>query len=112
MSTRNEKKYIYCTPRWRRLREVILDETGGLCAVCKRKGYVEEAKIIHHIKPWKEGKTRAERHHLIWDKSNLEPVCEPCHTYLHSNIERDKKAGNEIERMALKMLGLDNESDT
>lgn len=86
------------------MREVILDRHGGLCAECQRSGYTTEAKIIHHIKPWKEGKTRQERHKLIWDENNLEPVCEGCHINLHNAIKRDSKEINEIEDMVLDML--------
>ena len=109
MSTRAERKYVYGTNRWLKLREAVLDKHGGLCVRCQKKGYIEEAKIVHHIKPWKEGKTRAERHKLIWDKDNLEPVCHDCHNELHHDITRDKRISVDIEKMALKMLGLDDD---
>ena len=104
MSTQNEKKYIYNSVKWKRLRQVILDRHGGLCAECERIGYVTEATIIHHIKPWKEGKTRKQRHKLIWDENNLEPVCEGCHINLHNKIERDKRESGQIEEMVLDLL--------
>ena len=37
------------------------------------------AEVADHIKPVKSGRTDAEREQLMWDASNHQPICKPCH---------------------------------
>lgn len=106
MSTKQERNLIYTSRRWRKLRQQAFDRTAGLCAECERQGYTTEAKIAHHITPWKTGKTRAERHMLIWDIDNIEPVCESCHSALHYEMIEINKESNEISNLAYELLGI------
>lgn len=108
MSTKFERKTIYNTTRWRKLREKILEKNDGLCANCKRRGYTNDAHIIHHIKPWKDGKDKTERYLLIWDEDNLEPVCNSCHNNLHSEMVDINKDSNDIWKMVYSMMDIQN----
>lgn len=106
MSTRAERNQIYCTTRWRKLREKILNKHGGLCAECEQNGLTTEAKIIHHIIPWKEGETQAERLELVWDEENLMPVCEDCHSALHFNMDDVNVQSKQINALMCDLLGI------
>lgn len=97
MSTQKERKEIYGTPRWRRLRNEIMDRTGGLCAECLRQDRTVPAEIIHHIVPIRAGGD-------IWDRANLEPLCRLCHEEVHKNDCRlsddEKRLKSDVERIA------------
>ena len=105
MSTKRERKLIYNTHKWRLLREKILSKHDGLCANCKRRGYTNEGNIIHHIKPWKDGKTQKEKWFLCWDENNLEPVCSSCHKALHFEMIDINNESNEILKLGYQLLG-------
>lgn len=106
MSSEEDRKLVYNTPRWKALREKILDKSGGLCVECEKKGLTREAVIVHHRKPWKEGRNESERNALIWDENNLEAVCIPCHNVLHFGMCETNKESNEIENLAYELLGI------
>ena len=88
------------------MREKVLQKYDGLCANCQRNGYTNDANVIHHIIPWKNGETKKERFELIWDINNLEPVCYTCHNSLHSEMIDINKDSNEIWKMAFSMLDI------
>ena len=106
MSTRAERNQIYCTTRWRKLRERVLRKHAGLCAECERNGLTTEAKIIHHIIPWKEGKTQDERRRLIWDEGNLMPVCDNCHSNLHFCMDEVNVDAAHINSLVYELLDI------
>lgn len=52
-----------------------------LCAHCLQRGYVKEAKVVHHTKP----------HRGNWDlfcAGELESLCKSCHDAHTSSVER------------------------
>ena len=57
---------------WRRTRDRILKRDKGLCQPCMRKGFVFPASEVDHIIEKTDGGTD--------DDSNLEAICNPCHT--------------------------------
>ena len=67
-----ERKRVYCSRRWRRLRNWILDR-GPLCVACEAQGVVRAAQAIDHIVPLRDAPDRA------FDESNLQPLCHACH---------------------------------
>ena len=109
MSTKQERNLIYTSRRWRKLRQVVLAKHAGLCAECERHGLTTEADLVHHITPWKLGKTRADRNRLIWDIENLEPVCNSCHSSLHYEMVAINKESNDIRNLAYELLGISGE---
>ena len=72
MSTPTERKEIYLTPRWRRLRNAILRAVGGVCQSCHKRAATE----IHHKHPIRDGGE-------IYDPGNLIPLCRRCHRAEH-----------------------------
>lgn len=54
-----------------RLRKILLAREP-LCRPCRAKGRVTEATIADHITPIAKGGA-------IYDLSNMQPVCAPCH---------------------------------
>ena len=72
MSTRAERKAIYNTPRWRRLRTAVLRAADGLCQRCRKRA----ADEVHHVQPIRAGGDP-------WSQSNLEALCRQCHRAEH-----------------------------
>jgi 5-methylcytosine-specific restriction enzyme A len=64
--------YMYRTKVWKTLRKVQLAQEP-LCRRCSRRGVVEQATVVNHIKPHKGDEN------LFRDVSNLESVCKHCH---------------------------------
>jgi 5-methylcytosine-specific restriction endonuclease McrA len=61
---------LYRTARWRRLRQVVLEEQGYFCA---EPGCPRLAEEVHHkVK-------RADDLSLFHDRQNLVAYCRPCH---------------------------------
>ena len=59
MSTAAERALVYHTRRWRALRTAVLRDAGYLCQCpdCQSDGRTMPAELVHHVKPWQEGKT-------------------------------------------------------
>ena len=74
MSTPKERKEIYNTPRWKRLRRLVMREAGWLCEVCQPR--TVGATEVHHIKPMKSGGP-------AWAIENLQAICHRCHEDSH-----------------------------
>lgn len=65
-------KWPYCTTRWKKLRDAILQETP-LCVLCGHLGRVVPATDVDHILPVKNGGEP-------FDRANLQPLCHSCHS--------------------------------
>jgi len=74
---------------WRHLRQEVLDEQHGECQICKGKGLVETATMVHHI--------RHVRQHpeLALTKENLMSLCNECHYQIHHTIKYKKQLNKE-----------------
>lgn len=59
--------------RWQRLRARIL-EAHPLCVECEKNGIIKLATDVDHIKPHRGNPI------LMWDESNLQPLCHECHS--------------------------------
>ena len=68
--------------KWRRLSKVYLRK-HPMCVRCLQQGRYVPATVVDHIIPHRG--TPA----LMWDESNWQALCKPCH---------DKKTGNEDSR--------------
>jgi 5-methylcytosine-specific restriction protein A len=59
--------------RWRQLRDSVLKKEP-LCRMCDAEGKVVAANEVDHIIPHKGDQA------LMFDRSNLQPLCKPCHS--------------------------------
>jgi 5-methylcytosine-specific restriction protein A len=63
---------FYASARWRNLRTSVLRDSP-LCRQCRDEGRVTLASHVHHVKP------RDTHPELAFARTNLEPLCQPCH---------------------------------
>lgn len=57
---------------WRNIRDRIMRRDAGLCQVCKEAGRLSVAAQVDHKVPLFMGGSN--------DDSNLQAICDPCHT--------------------------------
>ena len=60
---------FYTTRAWRKCRESVIKQNGGLCQLCLAKGLIEPAVHVHHK--------------IALNKANLIALCEACHQEQH-----------------------------
>lgn len=72
---RNDKQYVefYKTKEWEIVRELALARDGFMCVMCRQKGFIKKAEMVHHIIPIK--KDWSKRLELV----NLKSLCNTCH---------------------------------
>ena len=81
-----QRKKFYGTALWVAARNRKIKETP-ICEVCRLKGELIPAKLVHHIHPLEEGGEQL-------DQENLMSICgERHHQMLHVMIDKDKKKG-------------------
>ena len=73
---------FYTSTAWRKCRIAYLQNVGGLCEHCIRKGIIEPATDVHHKKPITPETVDDSRITLSWD--NLVALCEDCHREQHT----------------------------
>ena len=66
--TSAERRKLYRTTRWNKLRKAILDRDGWRCRTCGKAGRLE----VHHVQSPFFGAP-------MWEPENLRAVCRPCH---------------------------------
>ena len=71
-----ERDKFYNSARWRKLRAEFIAR-HPLCQRCEAKGETTLAKVVHHVKE------RLNFPALAYTWSNLEAVCNKCHTVGH-----------------------------
>lgn len=69
--TRSESDKFYSTAAWRSFRNHYLI-MHPLCVDCEADGVIEPAKVVDHIKPFKE------HPELALDESNMRGLCRLC----------------------------------
>ena len=75
---------VYNDPRWRPIREAVLQRDNGLCQECAKQGRITPCNQVHHIiSPFQVGISQAEFDYLAWDMANLEAICRDCHAAIH-----------------------------
>lgn len=104
MSNDRDYQRLIHAGRWLRLRRDILN-AHPLCADCEREGRVTAAAEVHHIAPVEDAYSYAEKRALMYDPSNLVPLCRECHRKRHmaagqgtreARAERRKRQHEEI----------------
>ena len=77
MSSPTERREVYATSRWQKLRAQILIRDGWTCqGRCKELGRTSAGGEVHHVKPIREGGA-------VWDPNNLRLLCRDCHRQSH-----------------------------
>lgn len=78
-----ERRKIYSSERWRKLRgwKFTVDP---LCEECLKVGFVIQAEDIHHIKSFMSTDDLCERIRLAYDIENLQSLCKKCHQKKHN----------------------------
>lgn len=76
-------KKVYDSARWRRTRAAVL-KRSPLCLHCRMSGRAIPATQIDHIISLADGGA-------IWDRSNLQALCLPCHARKTARRVRERK---------------------
>ena len=77
---------VYNDPRWRPIREAVLQRDGGLCQECLKDGVITPCNQVHHIvSPFQVGISQADFDYYAWDMANLEAICQDCHAKIHAH---------------------------
>lgn len=82
---RTEKVELYNTRRWKRERLSFL-QLNPLCAECSKQGRTTEAKVVDHIKPYRQGGD-------FWDRNNWQALCSSCHNSKSARERHGLKGG-------------------
>ena len=72
---------FYTTRAWRKARDAVLKDSGGLCQICLSKGLIVPAVHVHHkvhLSP-----DNLDNPMITLDSSNLIALCEECHAEQH-----------------------------
>ncbi len=64
---------FYKSPEWKKARAAAIARANGLCLDCIDRGVIQQAEMVHHIKPLRE------HPELALEPSNLRPLCNKCH---------------------------------
>lgn len=78
-----ERKRIYQTERWRRLRAVKVS-MNPLCELCEKDGRVTPTEDVHHIQSFMSTDDPVQRNFLAYDFDNLMSLCKTCHQKVHN----------------------------
>lgn len=81
----SERKKVYSSVRWRRLRALKF-ANNPLCELCEKKGIVSGAEDIHHITSFMVDDPD-ERYWLAYDYNNLMSLCKQCHQNIHNKVK-------------------------
>ena len=57
MSSRLERRTIYCTPHWKRVPCSRPRDAGYLCQTCRAGGRTVAASMVHHVRSIRAGET-------------------------------------------------------
>jgi 5-methylcytosine-specific restriction endonuclease McrA len=79
-----QQSRLYATAAWQRMRLSVLNHEP-LCRACASDGRVEAATVVDHIR----------RHNndinLFYDRTNLQPLCVPCHNFKTAGEDHAQK---------------------
>lgn len=81
--------------RWQKARESFI-RANPLCIWCKRAGRVAATQVVDHItaprmkEALESGDSAliAKAQALFWDKTNWQPLCQPCHDGEKQRLEK------------------------
>lgn len=85
----NKSAEYYATRAWKNLRDYYIQH-HPLCERCLEQGRVKPAEQVHHIVPFLNGVSKAERYQLLLDPSNLMSLCVDCHKVIHRELDKNR----------------------
>ena len=88
-----EKRRVYGSPRWKRVRRAVLERDGWRCVKCGHGGRLE----VHHIQPM--ARSTADP----FDPAGLQTLCRGCHFAVHGAVQSAQPRG----LVALKALAME-----
>lgn len=78
---------FYTSRTWRKFREVVITESGGMCSKCNRV-YPDTSQLeVHHKKYLKNDDYN--KPELAYNLANVEVICHECHNKEHSRFGYD-----------------------
>ena len=87
---------------WRKLSKAIIKEHRYECEYCKKRGKVERAEVVHHVKHLKQFPALAYQRFYIDENGQrhkqLVPLCRACHEYEHNRTVKAYKRFTNEER--------------
>lgn len=85
-NTKRRHQLVYNDPRWRPIREAVMQRDGGLCQECLKQDRLTPATEVHHkISPFQHGISDADFQFYAWNMDNLEAICRDCHSAIHAH---------------------------
>lgn len=96
MGQREDKQRIYNSPEWKRLRALKLQEEP-LCERCLERGFVESARVVHHIEPIETARSYEQMRRLAicCGTQGLQSLCFQCHSDIHKEMASRTKEGHQ-----------------
>ena len=91
MSTSTERREIYSSRRWRKLRSEKLDSMP-LCELCQADGFTVSATIVHHKVHIRQGGPA-----FPDDLDQLQSLCQPCHDDIHRGDGKQCLSGDRLK---------------
>ena len=92
MSTAKERREVYSSRRWQKLRSAKLDDQP-LCENCERNGLVIGATVVHHKIAIRDGGDP------FPELDGLEALCWVCHQDEHLHSQRERAEVDPVDRM-------------
>ena len=80
---RPEQVAFYKSIQWKRVRDAVISERGGLCEMCLRSGHITAATRVHHIVHVTP--ENVSNPQITLNPDNLMAVCDDCHAAIHSS---------------------------
>lgn len=77
---------FYNSTEWKRCRESYKKSVGGLCEMCKARGKITPAKVVHH--KIHLNAQNIDDVNLTLNFSNLMALCQDCHAEIHGTPKR------------------------
>ena len=80
---------FYKSYAWQQTRDAYLKSQGGLCELCRQKGLIVPAVIVHHKRHLTAQNITDP--HITLSADNLCAVCRECHEKLHHPNQAPKR---------------------
>ena len=84
--TNKEAKKFYKSKRWQEVRKQVLKLDHNECQICKSKGKLTKAYLVHHIYELKDFPEYKDSIYVN-GKRNLISVCFECHEKIHDRLK-------------------------